>query len=74
MTSISFKSVELPNKPLLSAKEMLPSLPFKRTTLWCWVKQKRFPHPVKVNTLTRWRYEDVRAWLDQFAPQEQSNV
>jgi len=54
---------------LISAKEMLPHLPIKRSTLWKWVKMGAFPAPVKVNSLTRWRVTDVNLWLAQFANQ-----
>lgn len=56
----------LPPCSLVSAKEMLPLLPIKRSTLWKWVKMGTFPSPVKVNSLTRWRVEEVDAWLAQF--------
>lgn len=57
---------ELPQKGLISAKEMLPLLPIKRSTLWKWVKMGTFPAPVKVNTLTRWHCHEVHEWLAQF--------
>ncbi|WP_249409139.1 helix-turn-helix domain-containing protein [Acinetobacter sp. NRRL B-65365] len=46
---------------------MLPHLPIKRSTVWKWVKDGRFPVPVKIHTLTRWRCVDIHAWLDQYA-------
>ena len=59
-------NLSLPPYSLISAKEMLPLLPIKRSTLWKWVKMGTFPSPVKVNSLTRWRVEEVNAWLAQF--------
>lgn len=56
----------LPRYGLISAKEMLIHLPIKRSTLFKWVKEKRFPAPVKVNTLTRWHCHEVHEWLAQF--------
>lgn len=57
----------LPPKGLISAAEMLPYLPIKRSTLWKWVAQKKFPAPVKIGRLTRWRSEDVINWLSKFS-------
>lgn len=56
----------LPPKALISAAEMLPHLPIKRSTLWKWVADGRFVAPVKIGRLTRWRSEDVKNWLQQY--------
>lgn len=67
---IALTPVFLPATGLVSATELLPFVPFKRSTLWKWVKDGRFPAPVRVSTLTRWRCEDIHAWLAQFKPVE----
>lgn len=56
----------LPAKSLFSMVEMLPSLPIKRSTVWSWTKTGRFPAPVHIGRLTRWRYDDVNNWLNQY--------
>ena len=39
-------------------------LPIDRSTLWRWVKEGRFPKPVKIGpNTTAWRAEDVRRFL-----------
>lgn len=58
--------IGLPLKGLISANEMLPHLPIKRSTLWKWTREGRFPTPVKVSTLTRWHCHEVHDWLKQF--------
>ncbi|BDU22044.1 AlpA family phage regulatory protein [Dyella sp. GSA-30] len=41
-------------------------LPIGATTLWRWVKQGKFPQPIKLSErVTVWRCEDVKAWMDQ---------
>jgi prophage regulatory protein len=47
----------------------LPALvPVSASTLWAWVKDGRFPAPVKLGPrTTAWRVEDVRAYLEQAA-------
>ncbi|MCW1520472.1 AlpA family transcriptional regulator [Acinetobacter baumannii] len=61
------ESATLPKTGYASLNDMLPYLPIKRSTVWKWVKDGRFPVPVKIHTLTRWRCVDIHAWLNQYA-------
>lgn len=63
---ITLHPMFLPATGLVSATELLPFVPFKRSTLWKWAKDGRFPAPVHVSTLTRWRSEEIHEWLAQF--------
>ena len=37
-----------------------------QTTIYEWVKQGRFPAPIKLSpTVSVWRVEDIRAWMDE---------
>ena len=37
-----------------------------QTTIYEWVKQGRFPAPIKLSpTVSVWRVEDIRAWIEQ---------
>lgn len=57
---------QLPTKGMGRAKDILPFLPFSKTTLFEWSKDGRFPAPVKLSpTMTAWNYADVHAWLDR---------
>ena len=41
-----------------------------QTTIYEWVKQGRFPAPIKLSpTVSVWRVEDIRAWIEQQASQ-----
>jgi len=43
---------------------ILPLVPIKKSTLWLWIKQKRFPSPLKLGKrVTVWRSEDVEQWM-----------
>lgn len=54
----------LPATGFSRAAQLLPFLPFKRTTLHEWCKSGRFPAPIKLSAnMTAWRNEDVHAWL-----------
>lgn len=33
-----------------------------RATVWRWVREGRFPSPVKINGCTRWKLSDIEAW------------
>ncbi|MGO2507226.1 MAG: helix-turn-helix transcriptional regulator [Psychrobacter alimentarius] len=56
---------QLPTKGMGRAKDILPFLPFSKTTLFEWSKDGRFPAPIKLSpTMTAWNYADIHAWLD----------
>ncbi len=41
-------------------------VPVSPVTIWRWVKDGKFPAPVKLSgNVTAWRAEEIRAWLDQ---------
>jgi prophage regulatory protein len=43
-------------------------LPIARATLWAWVKDGRFPKPLKLGArVTVWRAEDVHAFMASVA-------
>jgi predicted DNA-binding transcriptional regulator AlpA len=40
-------------------------VPVGKATLWRWIKQGKFPKPMKLNgTVTVWCAADVKAWCD----------
>jgi len=43
-----------------------PIVPVSNSTIWAWVKEGRFPAPVKIGPrTTAWDVRDVRRWLDE---------
>ena len=47
------------------AKDILPFLPFGRTTLHEWSKNGRFPASIKLSpTMVAWRNAEVLEWLE----------
>lgn len=58
---------ELPATGFVREKTLLAPygpLPIDRSTLWRWVKDGRFPKPIKIGpNTTAWRAEDVRQFL-----------
>ena len=55
----------LPHQGMSRASQLLPFVPFSKTTLFEWSKDGRFPAPVKLSpTMTAWRNSEVIAWLE----------
>lgn len=55
----------LPPQGMSRASQLLPFLPFSKTTLFEWSKDGRFPAGKKLSpTMTAWRNSDVIAWLE----------
>lgn len=55
----------LPEQGMSRAKDILPFLPFGRTTLHEWSYDGRFPTPLKLSpTLVAWKNSDVLEWLE----------
>lgn len=51
---------------LLRLPEVLKRVPVARSTLWSWIREGRFPKPIKLGPMTRaWRASDVAAWMEQ---------
>ncbi len=42
-----------------------PLIPAKRSTIYLWIKQGKFPAPVRLGTrFSAWRVEDIREWIE----------
>ena len=67
---------DTPSDRFIRKPEILADLGIHDTTLWEWVKQRRFPEPVVLNPGARreivaWRERDVREWKNS-RPQRQA--
>ncbi|MDO4441353.1 MAG: AlpA family phage regulatory protein [Moraxella sp.] len=57
--------ITLPTHPLLRMSEFMPFLPIGKSTVWVWIKDGKFPQPIKLSpTVTVWRNSDIQEWLD----------
>lgn len=55
----------LPPQGMSRAKDILPFLPFGRTTLHEWSRDGRFPKSIRLSpTMVAWFNSDVLEWLE----------
>tara|TARA_B100001179_G_C18558572_1_gene389425 strand:+ start:776 stop:1042 length:267 start_codon:yes stop_codon:yes gene_type:complete len=55
----------LPYQGMSRARDILPYLPFGRTTLHEWSQDGRFPASIKLSpTIVAWRNAEVLKWLE----------
>lgn len=47
--------------------ERVGLLPVTEKTIWTWVKQGKFPQPIRMNNVTVWRMSEVHAWIEEQA-------
>jgi len=50
---------------LYKVKQLEQILNISKSTLWQWVKQDKFPSPIKRVGSTFWKAEDVDAWIKE---------
>ena len=63
----------LPRTGYSRLSQLLPYLPIAKSTIEKWVKEGRFPAPVKLSpTVTCWKNEDIHNWLNGLATMQQS--
>ena len=48
---------------LLTGKEIRHALGISAPTLWRWIKGGQFPRQILIGSLSRWRKDEVEAWL-----------
>ena len=59
------------NERLLTIKEVCKVVGFKKSTIYKFIKQNRFPSPLKVGSSSRWKLTDIQKWIDhQISKQE----
>ena len=48
--------------------ERVGLLPVSEKTIWTWVKQGKFPQPIRMSgNVTVWRMSEVQAWIEEQA-------
>ncbi|MFH0964723.1 MAG: helix-turn-helix domain-containing protein [Planctomycetota bacterium] len=53
---------------LLKAEELGQLLGVSRGTIWSWHSSGKIPLPVRIGGATRWRRDEILAWVEAGAP------
>jgi len=48
---------------LLRIKQVSERLNIAKSTIWLWVKNNRFPKPMKAGRCTFWKMSDIQRWI-----------
>ena len=51
---------------LLTLKEVVDLVSFKRSTIYKFIRQGSFPKPLKIGRSSRWKMSEIRQWMEQF--------
>lgn len=61
--------IDLQTDRYLRERQLLELLPITDSTLWRWIRDGKFPRPVKLGPGTSaWRVSDYRAWEQGVRP------
>ncbi len=55
------------NPSLLRDTQVAERLNVSRATIWNWLAKKGLPEPVRLHGITRWRSEDIDAFINTSA-------
>lgn len=63
---------QLPPEGYTRQNQLIPGIvPISKSTLWAWVKDGKFPKPVKLGPrTTAWKVSEIRDWIDSHASSE----
>jgi len=64
----SLKGCLMENRLLLTAKELAELLGVNKATIWGWRNSGRIPTPLKLGRCTRWRSDEIEAWIKADCP------
>jgi len=50
---------------LLNIKEVCKIVGLKKSTIYLYIKQNKFPKAVKIGKLSRWKLSEIRRWIEE---------
>ena len=51
---------------LLTLREVVDLVSFKRSTIYKFIREGIFPRPLKIGYSSRWKLSDIKKWMEQF--------
>jgi len=53
------------NNTLVRIPKVMEKTGVARSTIWLWVKEKKFPSPIKLSErVTVWKLSDIEDWIE----------
>jgi len=50
---------------LLRVKDVVKKTSIGKSTIWVWVKEEKFPEPIKLSDrISVWKESDIDAWME----------
>ena len=50
---------------LLNIKEVCKIVGLKKSTIYLYIQQNKFPKAKKIGKLSRWKLTDIRRWIEE---------
>ena len=50
---------------LLTLKEVVEIVGFKKSTIYKFIQKNKFPSPLKIGKSSRWKLSDIRKWIEE---------
>jgi len=58
---------------LLRVEDVVKKTSIGKSTIWLWVKEKRFPQPIKLSErISVWKESDIDEWIESKIDQRDS--
>ena len=55
------------NEKFLTIKEVVDLVGFKKSTIYKFIKEGKFPEPVKIGISSRWKLSSIQKWMETLA-------
>jgi len=53
---------------------VIQTVGFKKSTIYKFIKQKKFPKPLKFGKSSRWKKSEIEIWIKNLEQKEKNNV
>lgn len=53
------------HQKLLRLSEVVERIGFKKSSIYLWISEGKFPQPLKLGQSTRWVASEVESWLEK---------